>query len=72
MLLDPNFEGIQSAGKSILEDIQITRHSTLKKSPFELHYGRKPNTEWSYFRDTLIYSLNLDQQKLERSMLKQK
>ena len=61
MLLDPNFEGTQSAGKSILEDIQITRHSTLKNSPFELHYGRKPNTEWSNFRDTLIYSLNLDQ-----------
>ena len=55
MQLDPNFEDIQSAVISILEDICITRHSILKKSPFELHYGRKHNT---------------DQQRLKKSMLK--
>ena len=70
MQLYPNFEDIQSAVKSILEDIRLTRHSILKKSPFELHFGRKPNTEWSNFRDKLICSLNLDQQKLEVSLLK--
>ena len=63
MQLDPNFEDIQTAVKSILEDI-------LKKTPFELHFGRKPNTEWSNFRDKLKSSLNLDQQRLERSLLK--
>ena len=70
MQLDPNFEDIQSAVKSMLEDVRITRHSILKKSPFQLHIGRKPNTEWSNFRDKLICSLNLDQQKLDRSLLK--
>ena len=71
MQLDPKFEDIQSAVKSILEDIRITRLSFLKKSSFELHYDRKPNTQWSNFRNKLIYSLNLDQQKKpERSMLK--
>ena len=70
MQLDPNFEDIQTAVKSILEDIRISRHSILKKSPFELHFGRKPNTEWSNFRDKLKFSLNLDKQRLERSLLK--
>ena len=37
MQLDPNSEDIQSAVKLILEDIRITHHSILKKSPFELH-----------------------------------
>ena len=58
MQLDPNFKDTQSAVKSILEDFRITRHSILKKSPIEFHYGRKPNTEWSNFRDKLILSLN--------------
>ena len=70
MQLDPNFEDIQTAIKSKLEDIRISRHSNLKKSPFELHYGRKPKTERSNFRDKLICSLNLDQQRLKRSLLK--
>ena len=70
MQLDPNFEDIQTAVESFLEDIRISRHSILKKSPFELHFGRTPNTEWSNFRDKLKCSLNLDQQKLERSLLK--
>ena len=70
MQFDPNFEDIQTAVKSILEDIRISRHDILKKSPFELHFGRKPNTEWSNFRDELKCSLNLDQQRLERSLLK--
>ena len=70
MQLDPIFEDIQSAVKSILEDIRITRHSILKKSPFEVHFGPKTKTEWSYFRDRLICSLNVDQLKLERSLLK--
>ena len=70
MQLDPNFEDIQPLVKSILEDIRISHHSILAKLPFELHFGRKPNTEWSNFRDKLICSLNLDQQKLERFLLK--
>ena len=70
MQLDPNFLDIQTAVKSILENIRISRHSILKKSPLELHFGRKPNTEWSSFRDKLKFLLNLDQQRLERSLLK--
>ena len=70
MQLDPNFEDMQTAVKSILENIRISRHSILKKSPFELHFGRKPKTEWSNFRDKLKCSLNLDQQRLERPLLK--
>ena len=70
MQLDPNFEDTQTAVKSILKNIRISRHSFLKKSTFELHFRRKPNTEWSNFRDALICSLNLDQRRLERSLLK--
>ena len=70
MHLDPNFEDIQTAVKSFLEDIRTSRHSILKKSLFELHFGRKPNTEWSNFRDKLKCSVNQDQQRLERSLLK--
>ena len=68
--IESKIEDIKSAVKSILEDIRITCHSILKKSPFELHFGRKSNTEWSNFRDKLICSLNLDQQKLEISLLR--
>ena len=39
MQLDPNIEDIQSAVKSIIDDIRITQHSFLKKSPVEFHYG---------------------------------
>ena len=70
MQLDPNFKDTQSAVKSILEDFRITRQCILKNSPIEFHYGRKPNTEWSNFRDKLILSLNPYHRKLERSMLK--
>ena len=62
MQLDSIFEDIQSAVKSILKDTRITCHGILKKSPFELHFGRTPNTEWSNFWDKLICFLNLDQQ----------
>ena len=39
MQLDPNIEDIQSAVKSIKEDIRITRHSNLTKSPIDFPYG---------------------------------
>ena len=45
--LDPNFKNVKETSQQILEDIRKSNHSVLKKSPFELHFGRKPNTEWS-------------------------
>ena len=56
--------------QTILEEIRTTRHSILRKSPFKFHYDRKTITEGSNFREKLINSLNSDQQKLDRSMLK--
>ena len=70
MQLDPNFDNIQSATKTILEDICTIRHNFLEKALFEFHYGRKPNTEWSLFRDKFINSVSSDQEKFEKSMLK--
>ena len=68
--LDPKFDNIQSATKTISEDIRTTRHTSLINAPFEFHCGRKPNTEWSLFRDKLIISVSSDKDKTERSMLK--
>ena len=45
--LDPNFGNFKEVLHRIIEDIRKNNHSTLKKSPFEMHFGRMPNTEWS-------------------------
>ena len=45
--LDPNFKNFKETIQQIIEDIRRSNHSVLKKSLFELHFGRKPNTEWS-------------------------
>ena len=42
--LDPNFKNFKKTIQQILENIRKSNHSVLKKSPFELHFGRKPNT----------------------------
>ena len=42
--LDPNFTNLKSTLQQIVDDIRKTKHSTLKTSSFELHYGGKPNT----------------------------
>ena len=43
--LDPIFRNFKEVLHRIIEDIRKNNHSTLKKSPFEMHFGRKPNTE---------------------------
>ena len=42
--LDPKFKNFKDAIHQILQDIRKSNHSVLMKSPFELYFGRKPNT----------------------------
>ena len=66
--LDPNFTNLKSTLQQIIDDIRKTKHSTLKVSPFELHFGRKPNTEFSLARDNVVHSPT-SAQGLERNLL---
>ena len=66
--LDPNFANFQEVLHRIVEDIRKSNHSTLKKSPFELHFGRKPNTEWSQAFHNVVNS-DTSTQRLERNLL---
>ena len=43
--LDSNFDNFKQILHRIIEDIRKSNHSILKKSHFELHFGRKHNTE---------------------------
>ena len=67
--LDPNFAIFKEALHRIVEDIRKSNHSTLKKSHFELHFGRKPNTEWSQAFHNVVIS-DTSAQRLERNLLK--
>ena len=51
---DPNFNNLKSTIQQIVENIRKSKHSVLKKSPFEMHFGRKPNTEWSQVLNNVI------------------
>ena len=51
-----------------IDDIRKTKNSTLKVSPFELNFGRKPNTEFSLARDNVVHSPT-SAQVLERNLL---
>ena len=65
---DPNFDNFKEVLHGIVEDIRKSNHSTLKKSPFELHFGRKPNTEWSQAFHNVVNS-DTSAQRLERNLL---
>ena len=65
---DPNFKNLKSTLQQIIDDIRKTKHSTLKVSPFELHFGRKPSTEFSLARDNVVHFPTLAQ-GLERNLL---
>ena len=65
---DPNFKNFKKTIQQILENIRKSNHSVLKKSPFELHFGRKPNTEWSQARNNVVKSYT-SAQGLERNLL---
>ena len=66
--LDPNFANFKEVLHRIVEDIRKSNHSTLKKSPFELHFERKPNTEWSQAFHNVVNS-DTSAQRLERNLL---
>ena len=66
--LDPNFKNLKDTIHKKLEDIRKSNHSVLKKSPFELHFGRKPNTVWSQARNNVVQS-DTSAQGLERNLL---
>ena len=66
--LDPNFDNFKEVLHRIVEDIRKSNHSTLKKSPFELHFRRKPNTEWSQAFHNVVNS-DTSAQRLERNLL---
>ena len=66
--LDPNFANFKEVLHRIAEDIRKSNHSTLKKSHFELHFGRKPNTEWSQAFHNVVNSYT-SAQRLERNLL---
>ena len=66
--LDPNFKNLKSNLQQIIDDIRKTKHSTLKISPFELHFGSKPNTEFSIAHDNVVHSPT-SAQGIERNLL---
>ena len=66
--LDPNFDNFKQILHRIIEDIRKSNHSILKKSHFELHFGRKHNTEWSQAFHNVVNS-DTSAQRLERNLL---
>ena len=66
--LDPNFKNLKDTIHQIFEDIRKSNYSVVKKSPFELHFGRKPNTIWSQARNNVVQS-DTSAQGLERNLL---
>ena len=71
MQLEKNSESIETALKIISEDIRINKNSVTYSSPFELQFGKKPNSEWSLKSENLKSKLNLDSRNLylERDVL---
>ena len=65
--LDPDFKNIKDTVHQILEDIRKSNHSVHKKSPFEMHFGRKPNAVWSQVRNNVVQS-DTSAQGLERNL----
>ena len=67
--LSSDFSNVQDTLRNIIEDIRITKNSVTGVSPFELHFGRPPNTELSIAAERLSTGVNLDNQQLERDLL---
>ena len=66
---NPQYKGLNSVLHTILDDLQQFKHATLKKFFFEIHFGRKPYTEFSLARDKILANAS-DQSSLARSLLK--
>ena len=67
--LEENPPDINTALKMIFEDIRITKNSVTGLSPFELHFGRQPNSDWSLATDNFESKIFLDEQNLEKDLL---
>ena len=67
--LSPDFANIQDTLRSIVEDIRVTKNSVTGVLPFELHFGRSPNTQLSLAAERLPTRVNLDNQQLKRDLL---
>ena len=65
----PQYKGLNSVLHTILDNLRKFKHATLKKSPFEVHFGRTPNTEISLARHKIFANAS-DQSSLARSLLK--
>ena len=66
--LDPNFVSLKSTIQQIIEEIRKSKRAVLKKSPFELHFGREPNSEWSQAYRNFVNNAS-SAQGLERNLL---
>ena len=67
--LSSDFSNVQDTLRNIIEDIRVTKNSVTGVSPFELHFGRPPNTELSIAAERLSSGVHLDNQQLERDLL---
>ena len=65
---DPNFGNFKETIQQIVEDNRKSNHSLLKKSPFELHFCRKPITEWFQAYHNIVKTDTLAH-GLERNLL---
>ena len=75
--IDPNWSNTTLANQlaNIIENIRLTPNTTTKISPFEAHFGRKPNTEISNIttktsHNNLTYK-NLTKYCLDKKLLTQ-
>ena len=74
--IDPNWSNTTLANRlaNIIENIRLIPNTTTKISPFEAHFGRKPNTELSNItkasHKNLTYK-NLTKYCLDKQLLKQ-
>ena len=65
----PDFAKIQDTLRSIVEDIRVTKNFVTVVSPFELHFGRPPNTELSLAAERLYTRVDLNNQQLELDLI---
>ena len=64
--LNENNNDLNKTIVEILESLRTSKQATTKKSPFELHFGRKPNTLMS---NTIVKLSVLDKNNIERPLL---
>ena len=67
--LDPFFvTTLKSTIQQLVENIRKSKQAVLEKLPFELHFGRKLNTEWSQAYRNIV-NIASSAQVLERNLL---